>query len=63
VVKAGVCRRHGAKAKGCSHPDCTNNTQKGGVCCKHGAKKKPSTMKEDKKIDSKIIKGIKAKRK
>lgn len=29
----------------------------------HGAKKKPSTMKEDKKIDAKIIRGIKAKRK
>jgi len=29
----------------------------------HGAKKKPATMKEDKKIDAKIIKGIKAKRK
>jgi hypothetical protein len=29
----------------------------------HGDKKKPATMKEDKKIDSKIIKGIKAKRK
>jgi hypothetical protein len=27
---------------------------------KHGAKKKPSTMKEDKKIDAKIIKSIKA---
>lgn len=30
---------------------------------KHGAAKKPSTMKEDKKIDAKIIRGIKAKRK
>jgi hypothetical protein len=29
----------------------------------HGAKKKPATMQEDKKIDAKIIKGIKAKRK
>jgi hypothetical protein len=29
----------------------------------HGAKKKPKTMQEDKKIDAKIIKGIKAKRK
>jgi hypothetical protein len=29
----------------------------------HGKNKKPSTMKEDKKIDAKIIKGIKAKRK
>lgn len=29
----------------------------------HGAKKKPKTMEEDKKIDAKIIKGIKAKRK
>ena len=28
----------------------------------HGAKKKPKTMEEDKKIDAKIIKGIKAKR-
>jgi hypothetical protein len=28
----------------------------------HGAKKKPKTMQEDKKIDAKIIKGIKAKR-
>ena len=28
----------------------------------HGAKKKPRTMQEDKKIDAKIIKGIKAKR-
>ena len=27
----------------------------------HGAKKKPKTMAEDKKIDAKIIKGIKAK--
>lgn len=29
----------------------------------HGAKKKPATMKEDAKIDKKIIKGIKSKRK
>lgn len=29
----------------------------------HGAKKKPKTMAEDKKIDAKIIKGIKAKEK
>jgi hypothetical protein len=29
----------------------------------HAAKGKPKTMTEDKKIDSKIIKGIKAKRK
>jgi hypothetical protein len=29
----------------------------------HGEKKKPKTMQEDKKIDAKIIKGIKAKRK
>jgi len=29
----------------------------------HGAKKKPKTMEEDKKIDAKIIKSIKAKRK
>jgi hypothetical protein len=29
----------------------------------HGAKAKPKTMQEDKKIDAKIIKGIKAKRK
>lgn len=30
---------------------------------KHADKKKPKTMAEDKKIDSKIIKGIKSKRK
>jgi hypothetical protein len=30
---------------------------------KHAANKKPKTMAEDKKIDAKIIKGIKAKRK
>ena len=30
---------------------------------KHGAKAKPKTMQQDKKIDAKIIKGIKAKRK
>jgi hypothetical protein len=30
---------------------------------KHGTKKKPKTMEEDKKIDAKIIKAIKAKRK
>ena len=29
----------------------------------HGAKAKPKTMAQDKKIDAKIIKGIKAKRK
>ena len=29
----------------------------------HAAKAKPKTMQEDKKIDAKIIKGIKAKRK
>jgi len=29
----------------------------------HGKKKKPSTMEEDKKIDAKIIRGIKSKRK
>jgi hypothetical protein len=29
----------------------------------HGNKKKPKTMKEDKKMDAKIIKGIKAKKK
>ena len=29
----------------------------------HGAKKKPKTMAEDKKIDAKIIKGIKSKEK
>jgi hypothetical protein len=29
----------------------------------HGAKKKPKTMAEDKKIDSKIIKGLKSKEK
>ena len=29
----------------------------------HGDKKKPKTMKEDKKMDAKIIKGIKAKKK
>lgn len=29
----------------------------------HGAKKKPKTMAEDRKIDAKIISGIKAKRK
>jgi hypothetical protein len=28
----------------------------------HGKKKKPKTMEEDKKIDAKIIRGIKAKR-
>jgi hypothetical protein len=29
----------------------------------HGAKKKPKTMAEDKKIDAKIIKGLKSKEK
>ena len=29
----------------------------------HGEKKKPKTMQEDKKIDAKIIKGIKSRRK
>jgi hypothetical protein len=29
----------------------------------HGAKAKPKTMQQDKKIDAKIIKGIKSKRK
>jgi hypothetical protein len=28
----------------------------------HGDKKKPATMQQDKKIDAKIIKGIKAKK-
>ena len=37
--RGGVCCRHGAKVKTCSHEGCTNNPLKGGVCFKHGAKK------------------------
>ena len=38
--EGGVCIRHGAKRKTCSHEGCTNQAQRGGVCIRHGAKVK-----------------------
>ena len=33
---SGVCVRHGAKDKRCSHEGCTNKVRQGGVCIQHG---------------------------
>ena len=38
----GVCIRHGAKVKTCSHEGCTNNVQNRGVCIR-GAKRSTKT--------------------
>ena len=38
VVQGGVCIRHGAKVKKCSHVGCLNYPQRGGVCIRHGEK-------------------------
>ena len=37
--KGGVCVRHGAKLKRCSHEGCTNVVVNRGVCTRHGAKR------------------------
>ena len=36
----GVCVKHGARVKRCTHPGCRNQAVKGGVCVGHGAKVK-----------------------
>lgn len=36
-MKDGVCCRHGAKLKLCSHTGCGKRIQSGGVCYEHGA--------------------------
>ena len=38
--RGGVCVKHGAKVKQCSHDGCTKRAQNGGVCITHGAKVK-----------------------
>ena len=45
-MKGGVCVKHGAKKKTCSHKGCTNNAQKGGVCIRHGAVVKRGAVKK-----------------
>ena len=37
AVMGGVCIKHGAKRKTCSHEGCTNQIQNRGVCIRHGA--------------------------
>ena len=36
-VQGGLCTKHGAKRKKCSHPGCKNMPARQGVCVKHGA--------------------------
>lgn len=38
-ITGGVCKRHGASVKICSHEGCTNQSIRDGVCIKHGAKR------------------------
>ena len=40
----GVCRRHGATFKTCSHKGCNNSAKVGGVCWRHGTRKRSSQI-------------------
>jgi len=49
----GVCVRHGAKVKTCTHEGCTKQARKGGVCRIHSQNDGNSSTSTDQSIQGK----------